>query len=87
MTAPKVVVEAMGNRVVLDFEDLASVLRVFAKWGTPSRRGDFARRLEESMRLMGLDLEVRVKGKILDRFGSGGEAGLLRRMFDSRACA
>jgi hypothetical protein len=84
---PKVEVETEGSRIILNFEDLAAVLRVFSQWGSPSKQTDFTRRLEETMRLMGLDLEVRVQGKVLDLFGPNGESGLLRRLIQKQSPA
>lgn len=83
----KVAVETAGSRIILNFEDLAAVMRVFSQWGSPAKRGDFTRRLEETMRLMGVDLEVRVQGKVLDLFGPNGQSGLLRRLIEKQSPA
>ncbi len=83
----KVAVETQDNRIILNFEDLAAVMRVFSQWGSPTKRGEFTRRLEETMKLMGLDLEVRVQGKVLDLFGPNGESGLLRRLIEKQSPA
>lgn len=77
---PKVTIADDGRMIVVDFPDLAAALRVFRTWTSPEKRTEFARKLEETMRLLELDLQVRVAGKPVDSFGPHAQSGLLRRV-------
>ncbi len=80
-------VSADDNRIVLNFGDLGSVMRVLSHWNNASRRDDFTRRLQQTAETLGLDLELQVKGKTLERFGPGNTSGILRRLMHNLADA
>lgn len=78
-------VTADDSRIVLNFVDLASVMRVLSHWNSGLRRDDFTRRLQQTAETLGLDLEVQVQGRTLERFGAGNTAGILRRLMEQLA--
>lgn len=82
-----VAISASEDRIVLNFDDLGSVMRVLSHWSNAFRRDDFTRRLQQTAETLGLDLEVQVQGRTLERFGPGNTAGILRRLMAQLADA
>ena len=80
-------ISAADNRIVMNFDDLGSVMRVLSHWNNAFRRDDFTRRLQQTAETLGLDLEVQVQGRTLERFGPGNTAGILRRLMHQLADA
>lgn len=80
-------ITADDDRIVMNFTDLASVMRVLSHWSNAFRRDDFTRRLQQTAETLGLDLEVQVQGRTLERFGPGSTAGILRRLMQQLADA
>jgi hypothetical protein len=81
----KVAVFADEERIVLNFADLGSVMRVLSHWNSSFRRDDFTRRLQQTAETLGLDLELQVQGRTIERFGPGTTAGILRRLMHQLA--
>jgi hypothetical protein len=82
-----VAISADDQRIVLNFADLGSVMRVLSHWNNAFRRDDFVRRLQQTAETLGLDLEVQVQGRTVERFGPGNTSGILRRLMHQLADA
>ena len=75
MGAPNV--EAMGNRIILDFESLDEAMRLLMPWPNAAKRADVAVKLSESIAAIGLAVELRVKGRSVAEFEGGSMRGSL----------
>lgn len=69
-----------GNRIILNFQDLASVLEAWKPWRSVAKRGEFMQRIHETLAAIGLAIEIRVAGHSLGGFGPGVQRGLLQRI-------
>lgn len=75
MSAPNV--EAVGNKIILDFETLEEALRLLVPWPNAMKRAEVASKLSESLAAIGLAVELRVKGRSVAEFADGGMRGSL----------
>jgi len=81
ISAPEgVAVTADGNRVVLDFPHLQSVLEMWKPLGSASKRRASLDKIQETLERIGIAVELRVQGKSLGGFGPGEHSGLIQRL-------
>jgi hypothetical protein len=78
--ASAVTITADGNRIILNFADLAGALELWKPWGSAAKRVDFLHRFENMLLRLNVSIEFRVGGRLLDGFGPGTQPGLLRRL-------
>lgn len=69
-----------GNRIILNFQDLASALEAWKPWRSVAKRGEFMQKIHDTLTAMGLAIEIRVAGHMLGGFGPGVQRGLLQRI-------
>ena len=79
-TASAVSITADGNRIVLNFGDLAAALELWKPWGSPAKRADFMQRFESMLLRLNVAIEFRVNGKLLGGFGPNTQPGFIRRL-------
>lgn len=78
---PNVNLAAEQNRLIVNFADFSTLLKTFEPLGSPAKRGAFLSGFQETIRGLGLEVEVRVQGRTLDLFGMpAGQIGVLRRL-------
>lgn len=75
MSAPNV--EAVGNKIILDFETLEEAMRLLVPWPNAMKRAEVATKLSESLAAIGLAVELRVKGRSVAEFTGGSMRGSL----------
>jgi hypothetical protein len=75
MSAPNV--EAVGNKIILDFETLEEAMRLLVPWPNAMKRAEVASKLSESLAGIGLAVELRVKGRSVAEFTGGSMRGSL----------
>lgn len=80
VTASAVSITADGNRIVLNFRDLAAALELWKPWGSAAKRADFMSRFESMLLRLNVAIEFRVNGKLLGGFGPDTQPGFIRRL-------
>lgn len=78
--AAAVSITADGNRIVLNFADLAAALELWKPWGSAAKRADFMSRFESMLLRLNVAIEFRVNGKLLGGFGPNTQPGFIRRL-------
>ena len=79
-TASAVSITADGNRIILNFADLAAALELWKPWGSAAKRADFMLRFESMLLRLNVAIEFRVNGKLLGGFGPNTQPGFIRRL-------
>ena len=80
VTASAVSITAEGNRIILNFVDLAAALELWKPWGSAAKRADFMLRFESMLLRLNVAIEFRVNGKLLGGFGPDTQPGFIRRL-------
>jgi hypothetical protein len=66
-----------GKRIILEFETLEQALMLLKPWRAENSRAAAAARIHESLTAVGLQMELRVRGKSVAEFGDGAFRGSL----------
>lgn len=80
VTPSAVNITADGNRIILNFGDLAAALELWKPWGSAAKRADFMLRFESMLVRLNVAIEFRVNGKLLGGFGPNTQPGFIRRL-------
>lgn len=80
VTPSAVSITADGNRIILNFGDLAAALELWKPWGSAAKRADFMLRFESMLVRLNVAIEFRVNGKLLGGFGPNTQPGFIRRL-------
>lgn len=84
MDAKQVTVKTEEGRVILEFNQLQSVLEIWKPLSSPGKRRASFGRIQETVEKLGILVEVRVQGRTLAAFGpGGGQSGLLQRLMNA----
>ena len=73
-------ITADGNRIILNFADLAAALEHWKPWGSPAKRSDFMQRFQMMLHRLNVVIEFRVAGKGLGAIGPGTQPSLIHRL-------
>jgi hypothetical protein len=78
-TLPSPGLATAGKRIILEFDTLDQALMLLKPWRAETSRAAAAARIHESLTAVGLQMELRVRGKSVAEFGDG--------MFRGSLCA
>ena len=73
-------VEAMGDRIVVEWPNLRAGYSSMGRYSKGPGRGEAIRRIHDALEGAGLSLEVIAGGRTVGRLGVGARAGLASRM-------
>lgn len=64
-------IESIENRIILHFDSLESAMQLFSPWKGVHRRAEAVEQIGKALAAVGLNVEIRVKGRRFAELVSG----------------